>query len=406
MYLRRSLEATIKEASLQFPVVLVTGPRQVGKTTLLQKLCSKNRCYVTLDGWENRQLANSDPKLFLEQYPPPVIIDEVQYAPQLFSHIKLWVDQEKKPSLFWLSGSQRFPLMKDLSESLSGRVAILKLLGLSLSEIHQTKRISLKTPWTPFHSLKMPSPIPSFKQLSQYIFQGGFPKLYSTKQHVREEIYFSSYIQTYLERDVRDLAHIGDLRDFERFVRICAARTGQFLNITDMARDVGVSPNTAKSWLSILQASFQVYLLEPYYKNITKRMIKTPKLYFLDTGLLAYLTGWKTPETIMSGAMAGAFFETYVVSEILKSWWGRGMEAPIWYWRSKDKEEIDLLMDIDGSLYPIEIKLTATPTFSHISTLQKLMMTTKTKKGFLICLSHKRLPLTASIDIIPWSDIY
>ena len=173
-----------------------------------------------------------------------------------------------------------------------------------------------------------------------------------------------------------------------------------------MTRDIGVSPNTAKNWLSILQASFQVYLLEPYYKNITKRMIKAPKLYFLDTGLLAYLTGWKTPETMMSGAMAGAFFETYVVSEILKSWWGRGMEAPIWYWRSKDKEEIDVLMDVDGSLYPIEIKLTATPTFSHVSTLQKFMMSTRTKKGFLICLSDKRFPLTSSIDIIPWSDIY
>lgn len=404
MYLPRILQATLKDIQRHYPVLLVTGPRQVGKTTLLQKMSSKGRLYVTLDVWENRQLAASDPKLFLEQYPPPVIIDEVQYAPQLFPYIKLSVDQKKKSSLFWLSGSQQFPLMKNLSESLAGRVAILKLLGLSLAEIEKMK-LSHTRCWSPLNKPSPPLASATLKKLSYHIFRGGFPKLYSTRESIREDIYFSSYLQTYLERDVRDLTQIGDLRDFERFIRICAARTGQLLNLTDMARDVGIAPNTAKKWLSILQASFQIYLLEPYYHNITKRMTKMPKLYFLDTGLLAHLTGWKTPETIVSGAMGGAFFETYVISQILKSYWGRGCEAPIWYWRSKEKEEIDLVFEIDGELYPVEIKLTATPTSSHIATLQKFISQTKANKGFLICLAEKRFPLTKSIEMVPWSEI-
>ncbi|MEK7790827.1 MAG: ATP-binding protein, partial [Deltaproteobacteria bacterium] len=296
MYFHRNLEKTILNLSEQFPVILVTGPRQVGKTTVLQHLAEKGRRYVTLDTWEHRQLANSDPKLFLEQFPPPVIIDEIQYAPALFTQIKIYVDQKKENSSFWLSGSQQFSLMKNLSESLSGRVAILKLLGFSSGEIAK-KEFKRKKPWSPLNHTIPKLTSPKLEDLSSKIFHGGFPKLYSKGARVREDVYFSSYVQTYLERDVRDLTHVGDLRDFERFVRACAARTAQILNITELARDIGIAPNTAKKWLSILEASFQVYLLEPYYKNITKRMIKSPKLYFLDTGLLAYLTGWKSPET-------------------------------------------------------------------------------------------------------------
>lgn len=404
MYLHRSLETTLLSLSQQFPVILVTGPRQVGKTTLLQHLAEKERQYVTLDTWENRQLANADPKLFLEQYPPPIIIDEIQYAPNLFTHIKIYVDREKKNSLFWLSGSQQFSLMKNLSESLAGRVAILKLLGFSVAEIAK-QEFNRKTSWSPLDHTIPKLATPNIKDLSRKIFHGGFPKLHSGRPSMREDIYFSSYVQTYLERDVRDLAHIGDLRDFERFVRACAARTAQILNITELARDIGIAPNTAKKWLSILKASFQVYLLEPYYKNITKRMIKSPKLYFLDTGLLAYLTGWKSPETLISGAMSGAVFETFVVSEILKSWWGRGSEPPIWYWRTKEKEEIDLIFDIDGALYPLEIKLTAMPSSAHASSIQKFISLTGSKRGFLVCLTEKRFPLTKEIEMIPYSEI-
>lgn len=404
MYIRRFSESVIEKLTRQFSVVLITGPRQAGKTTLLKHLMSGERRYVTLDAWEHRQLAQTDPRLFLEQHPPPVFIDEVQYAPRLFSEIKLIVDERQKNGLFWLSGSQQFPLMRNITESLAGRVAILKLLGFSNAEIHGKSLRQITFPWKP-QEKKSHICLPSFQNIAHHIFRGGFPKLYSVKPKIEEEIYFSSYLQTYLERDVRDLIEIGNLREFERFIRVCAARTGQLLNLDDMSRDVGISPKTAKNWLSILEASFQIYLLQPYYQNITKRMIKTPKLYYLDTGMLAYLTGWKTPKSTLTGAMSGAFIETYIISEILKSYWHRGLEPPIWFWRTKEKEEVDILFEINGKFYPVEIKLASLPTKTQISNLEKCVEKLDAEKGYFLCFCKKRTILTSTIEMIPFVEI-
>lgn len=335
---------------------------------------------------------------------PRLVEQTVQTVSKKFPVIKEWVDGHKVAGQFWLSESQQFLMMKDVSESLAGRVAILKLLGLSQAERVGRRGVLLKSGWCPTRSRHGGGRSVSLKTLSDRVIRGTFPRLY-TKPAVDLDVYYSSYVQTYLERDVRDLASIGNLADFERFLRVCAARTAQVLNITDMARDVGVAPNTAKKWLSVLEASFQVFVLKPCFRNLTKRVVRMPKLFFLDTGLLAYLTGWKSAETIFSGAMAGAFFETFVVSEIVKSWWNRGAEPPIWYWRTKEKEEVDLVFDINGELFPVEIKLTTRPGGYQLWSLNKFMATMSSRRGSVVCLSQERFPISPKISMIPISEI-
>jgi len=405
MYTKRALKDFVLKSSRQLPVLLVTGARQVGKTTFLQHISEKQRTYVTLDDPILMSLAKDDPALFMQRFPPPVLIDEIQYAPELLPYIKMAVDKSHKPGMFWLTGSQQFQLMKGVSESLAGRVGIIILLGFSRQEA--IGRGDKSTPFLPIPKeiqtrIKQGAAI-TLKELFRIIWRGSFPAI-ALSEELDRDLFYSSYVQTYLQRDVRDLARVGDEMAFLRFLRASAARTGQLLNLSELARDADVTPSTAKTWLSILQTSGQVYLLEPYHTNVTKRLVKTPKLYFLDTGLCSYLTEWSSPETLEAGAMSGAILETWVIAEILKSYLHNGRRAPFYYCRDKDKKEIDLLIIQDGTIYPIEIKKTASPKkddVRHFSTLEKLKM--PIGPGGVVCLSEHSIPLTESAYSIPIS---
>ena len=403
MYSRRTLETFIGTAAKQFPVLLVTGARQVGKTTCLQHLSEEERTYVTLDDPLVLSLAREDPALFMQRFPPPLLIGEIQYAPELLPYIKMEVDRNRKPNLFWLTGSQQFHLMQGVSESLAGRVGVVHLLGLSRRELagqSGESRPFLPTP-DEIRSRTGTGGALTLKALYRLIWRGAFPAI-ALDAEADRNLFYSSYVQTYLQRDVRDLARVGDEMTFLRFLRAAAARSGQMLNRSELARDADVAANTAKNWLSILQASGIAYLLEPYHTNVTKRLIKTPKLYFLDTGLCAYLTEWSSPETLEAGAMSGAILETWIIAELLKSYWHNGRRAPFYYYRDKDRKEIDLLIVQDGTVYPLEFKKTASPRKNdvrHFSVLEKLKL--PVGPGGVICLAEKALPLTASAQSIP-----
>lgn len=406
--LDRTMSKTIKDASETFPVLLLTGPRQVGKTTLLEKLAKKNRNYVSLDDLEQRNLARTDPALFLQINPPPVIIDEVQYAPELFSYIKIYVDKHKKAGDFWLTGSQKFHLKKGIQETLAGRVAIIDLLGLSYSEM--TDRADQSVPFLPTSARvknirKNPQQVRTLADVYTTIWNGSFPRLF-TDNYKNRELFYRSYIKTYIERDVKDSYQISNDIAFYNYLRAAAARTGQLLNYADMARDVNIDAKTAKSWLSILERSGLVKLLEPYYNNITKRIIKTPKLYFLDTGLCAYLTGWDSPRTLEAGALSGAILETFVFSEIIKSYWHNGKEPDIYFYRDMDQKEIDFVIESNGRLYPIEVKKTATPGMTDIRNFNVLNgLKKEIGEGALLCFRQETIPLSGSVTAIPVWEI-
>lgn len=402
MYIKRTSEDVIKKLSKQFKVVLVTGARQVGKSTLL-KHCDENRNYVSLDDLSERELAINEPKLFLETHKAPLIIDEIQYAPELLSYIKLIVDKSDKKGQYWLTGSQQFHLMKNVSESLAGRVGILDLMGLSLAELSQTPN---NEPFFPdleyIEKRRENHKNYSTSDIFKIIYNGSFPALNNQDEFQDRNAFYSAYIRTYIERDIRDLSSISNEMKFLNFIRVVAARTGQVLKYSELANAVDISEPTAKTWLSVLVSSNIVYLLEPYYRNITKRMTKMPKIYFLDTGLCSYLTGWSSPEVIEKGAMNGAFFETFVVSEILKSYRHNG-ERPLIYWyRDTQQKEIDLLIERDGKLHPIEIKLTSNP---NKSMLKHFNILDNQGYGGLICMRESDIPLTEDVSAIPISYI-
>ena len=362
-YLRRAMEDTFLRFSKEFPVLLLTGPRQVGKTTMLQRLAEEEgigREYVTLDDLTEREMAKNDPKLFLQLHKPPVFIDEVQYAPELFTYIKILVDQGHRPGDFWLTGSQVFKLMDGVSETLAGRVCLLHL-----SPMSQAERCGAVT--EPF--------VLDFDQLSMRvrerksidtpalydrIFQGGMPALVSGQFSDRRMVY-SSYISTYIERDVKELSGTIDSLKFMALITAAAALAGQMLNYRTIADAAGIDQISAKKWLGILERLGIIFYLHPYSNNMLKRMVTKPKLYFYDTGLAAYLTKWSDSDTLMNGAMSGAILENFVVSEILKSYQNCGLEPFLYYYRDKDTKEIDLLMEQDGKLYPMEIKKSAMP---------------------------------------------
>jgi len=407
-YLPRTLETSITAANQQFPVLMLSGPRQVGKTTLLKTQSEKSpnntpRSYVTLDNPMLLALARDEPALFLQRFAPPVLIDEIQYAPGLFPLVKEAVDAQGGKGLVWLTGSQPFHLMKNIGESLAGRVAVMQLQGLSMGErLGLGAQVKPFLPGGPLSANVLPKEAASpLAWMFDCIWRGAFPAMQGVSAPDRD-LYYSSYLQTYLQRDVRDLAQVGDLTLFTRFVRSAAARTAQLLNMADMARDVGVAPNTARHWLSILEASGLVWLMAPYHSNLSKRLVKAPKLYFLDTGLAAYLTEWSSPATLEAGAMAGAIFETWVVAEILKSYWHCGKQAPLYHYRDKDQKEIDVLIVRDGTLYPIEIKKTAQPgrdAVRNFGVITKLGLTIG--PGAVICLCPERLPITAHVQAVP-----
>ena len=392
-----------QEASTQFPVLLLTGPRQVGKTTLLRHLSAANRCYVTLDDLAARELARRDPVLFLQKYQPPVLIDEIQYAPEVLTAIKLAVDRHRQPGAFWLTGSQQFAVMKGITETLAGRVAILTLLGFTQREADG--RPAVLPPFLPdeaaLRARSKTAAALTLHDVYERIWRGSMPALVTGQIHDRD-LFYRSYVQTYLERDVRDLTQVGDLNTFGRFLRAVAARTARLLNYTDLARDCAVSVNTARKWMSVLEGSFQVAILPAYHTNLSKRLYSTPKLHFLDTGLCAYLTEWSSPETLEAGAMSGAIFETFVFGEILKTWHNQGRRPAFHYYRDKDGREIDLLIAHDGRLWPIEIKKAALVREADTAAFRTLAgRGTKTGHGAVVCLSAERMPLNREVDVIP-----
>lgn len=364
MYITRHMEKPVMELNEQYPVLLLTGPRQVGKTTMLEHLIEvegKGRKKVSLDDLTLRELAKTDPKMFFQLYQPPLLIDEVQYAPELFPYIKIMVDERHQPGDFWLTGSQLFKMMKGVQESLAGRVALLHLSPLSQSEI-------MKRPPEPPFSLELPllserqngRQMLNTPEVFQRIHQGGMPALV-TGTYSNASIFYSSYIDTYMERDVRRLSNDIDSLKFLRFLRSVAARTSQQVNYKGIADDAEIDQTTAKNWLHVLEALGIIFLLEPYSNNVLKRTVSTPKLYFYDSGIVCYLTRWSSPETAMEGAMSGALLENYTIAEIIKTYQNAGQEPFLYYYRDKDAREIDLILERDGKLFPIEIKKMASP---------------------------------------------
>ena len=399
MYEREALEV-IQNINKTFKVLLVTGPRQVGKTTLLLSIKPDNIEYVTLDDEVLRKQARKDPKLFLEEHPAPLLIDEAQYAPNLFSYIKIEVDKDDKNGMYWLTGSQQFHLMKNVSESLAGRVGIVNLNSFTYSEIQKNNSKAL---FDPLH-LKKSEKI-DVNHLFESIYKGGMPALYKDNQ-INSSIYFQAYIDTYISRDVRELTEVGNIDSFKKFIVSVASRTGEQLNYSALANDAGISVPTVKSWLSILTSSGLVYLLEPYMSSELKRITHTPKIIFMDTGLAAFLAGWESARDLQLSSNAGHYLETYVISEIVKSYNARGLRPNLSYYRDKDKNEIDLIICKNNTLYPFEIKKTASPNKTMIKNFNLLE---KVKKqigiGGIICLYDNLMHLDEKNYIIPIASV-
>ncbi len=408
MFVRREIESAFRAANSFFPVLLLTGARQVGKTTFLRKIAEKERGFVSLDPLDVRQRAREDPRLFLADNPPPVIIDEIQYVPELLSYIKekvdavRTVDSEKARGLYWLTGSQKFELMQGVSESLAGRIAVFDLYGLSNRE-----RVGIEAqPFLPetfsargFEGCEDPS------AFFRSIWLGAYPELCCQTNPDRQwALFYRSYVQTYLERDVRKLTQVADLNTFYAFMKAVAARSGQMLNYADLARDAGVSQPTAKKYLTVLETSNIVQLLYPYRNNQSALMVSTPKVYMLDTGLMAYLTDWTTPEVLASGAMAGHFFETWCVGEIVKSYVNAGERPPLFYYRDRETKpnEIDLVIERNKTLYPVEIKRCATLNVNDVRKFARLAtFKLPVGTGALVCLYPKISHLKENVLTIP-----
>ncbi len=362
-YIKRHLEDRVLDLSKSWSAILLTGPRQAGKTTMLKELSMREnigREYVSLDDLNLREMARNDPKMFLQLHKPPVLIDEVQYAPELFSSIKMHIDEYHNPGDFWLTGSQIFRLMQGVQESLAGRVALLHMSPMSQREISgiENQPFSTNIPMLLKQSKNIP-PV-SAPEMFERLWKGCMPGLIG-RQNSERSVYYSSYLSTYVERDVRELSGAIDALKFLRFITSAAARVSQLVNYKAMAEDADITQATAKSWLDILETLGIVFQLHPYSNNVLKRTIKTPKLYFYDTGLVCYLTKWSSPEVAEAGAMNGALLENFTVSEIVKGYQNAGLEPFIHYYRDRDDKEIDIILEGDGKLIPLEIKKTATP---------------------------------------------
>lgn len=400
-FITRSIEVVLRQAVREFPALILTGPRQSGKTTLLNHLFGKKFKYLSLEPPDVRATAISDPRGLLDSYDSPVIFDEVQYAPGLLPYIKERIDRNRtKSGQFILTGSQNLLLSEHVSESLAGRAAVLKLLPLSEREIQGDPQ--RKLPWQ--HKTKQLPAKQSKQKLWEGFLRGGYPEL---NAHPKRNIalWHSSYVQTYLERDVRTLRQVGDLTQFQNFLRLLAARSGQLLNLTDIANNLGISVNTSKEWLSVLEATFQVIILRPYFGNTSKRIVKTPKVYFTDVGTLCYLTGLRDPEHAASGPLGGAIFETAVLSEIYKSILSTGDDPQIYFWRTSYGAEVDIIVESAGKLIPIEVKLSSTPTPSMTNNIKTFQNEygAKVKPGYLIHPGATDFPLSPAASSLPFS---
>jgi predicted AAA+ superfamily ATPase len=386
MWIERYIAKELKSLSQTFPIIVLTGPRQVGKTSLFEKYFSDYN-YVSLDYAGFSESAETRPGEFLDQYKPPVVIDEIQYAPSLLRHIKNRVDQTKsKKGLYFLTGSQSFPLMKSVSESLAGRAVIIPFLGLSFNE------------WENCAELKK-----AFNY-NDFLWLGGFPGLWSDLNHLPDRNrWYQSYIATYLERDVRNVLNVGKLRDFERFLRACAMRTGQILNMSELGRDIGISPTTAREWISVMQALNQILLLEPYYRSLGKRLIKSPKLYFTDTGLALFLAGYESFDSLFSSPKYGAYWENHVIGQWLRWRDWTSSAAGLWFWQDRTKNEVDLVIEVNQKLYPVECKRKENPDKKDIIGILKFIDMYGEKnigRAYIACNTESRYDITKSITAI------
>ena len=392
MWINRDITAELRQAAATFPVVALVGPRQVGKTATLERIFS-DYAYASLDVAANAEEAETRPQTFLQRHSPPVVLDEVQYAPSFFRQIKTHVDANRnRNGQFILTGSQNFLLMGNLAESLAGRVAVIPFLGLSGTEWRSAAAVSGQRSW------------------QEFLWKGSFPGLWSDPEAgPSRERWYQGYVTTYLERDVRNLINVGSLRDFERFLRACAARCGQMLNMSELGRDVGISTPTAKKWLSVLQASNQVILLEPYYRSLGKRIAKTPKLHFTDTGLAAFLMGFSSPETLWTSMQAGALWESYVVGQWLR--W-RDWHAPslmLWYWRDQGGNEVDLLIEKDGKLFAVECKVKERPAAKDVKGIARLRDfygADQVPRAFVACPIDATFDLRPDVTVVPGWEIW
>lgn len=404
MYITRHLEAEVLKASKYYPVVMVCGQRQVGKSTMLNHVKGADRKYVTLDDVNARRLAETDVSLFFEVYGTNLLIDEFQRVPSILLEIKKIIDEkalngEDNSGMFWLTGSQKFKMMQNVSESLAGRVAVFDMASLSSAEIEERPPMLFSPEIQNLKSAVASAKKKDVHQIYRDIFRGGMPKLITTD--IERERYYADYVNTYLERDVKDISQVGKLSEFYDFLVMLAARTAQELKYDELAKAIGVSAPTIKNWISILERSGIITLLRPYAATLTNRLIKTPKIYFSDTGLCAYLCRWPTAETLESGAMDGAFLETYVVSEIIKSYYNAGKALNLYYYRDIDKKEIDLLIDEGDKLYPIEIKKAKSPAhadknFGVLATFKKQIA-----PGIIFCMSDELVPYNKNAWFCP-----
>jgi predicted AAA+ superfamily ATPase len=408
-YISRSLEPLLVKAIAEFPVTVLIGPRQSGKTTLLQHSLGSQRPLISLEPPDVRVAALRDPRGFLDFYSPPVAFDEIQYAPELLPYIKERVDANRdQPGQFVLTGSQNLLLMQHVTESLAGRAAILKLLPLTQREMagEPQRLFPWETETSSLEKVRLQSLIeraPRSNEIWEQIVRGAYPELFKNPQR-DARMWIASYVQTYLERDVRNLRNIGDLTLFQTFLRSLAIRSASLLNLSDLAKDVGIAVNTARDWLAILEASFQVFQLRPYYVNLGKRLVKSPKVYFTDTGLLAYLVGLREPEHAMAGPMSGALFENLVVAELYKSCLHRGQEPVIYFWRTAAGVEVDLLVETQTTLIPIEIKSSTTVRPDMARSIHSFCQDfgARAASGYVVHPGQTMLPLGKGVLALPF----
>ena len=381
MWIKRKYEHTLASMVEQFPAVVVTGARQVGKTSLVRQVLPEFG-YASLDLPAAAEQAESSPEAFLDENPPPLIIDEIQYAPSLFRYLKVRIDADRRPGKYVLTGSQNFPLMQGISESLAGRCGVLVMTNLSAEELRESKV--------------------DFDENS-YLFKGGWPELHA-RSDLDPQFWYAGYVGTYLERDVRNILNVGSLRDFNRFLRAVAIRTGQLLSYSDLARDVGIAPNTAKQWISVLEASGQVFLLEPYYRNLGKRLVKTPKMYLCDTGLAIFLMGFENWEAVARSPLVGAIWETHVVMQVHMAFLSRGRSAPVWFYRTAHGEEVDLMVEKGGRFVAVEAKFAERPGKGDLKGFEALKRhygEDSLISGFVACRASRRYKMDDRVEAVP-----